>query len=187
MSDDTPKPDANSQNAALREAAVDTALEEAEAKVRPKCDPGTPRAQCRTWGEKIYKYQKSVGIAKGTDYCVAFVYWCFDQAAKTTAPRRNPLPRMSGAQQVADLASRRGCFVFPPKPGDVFILYKSKKGKLEADHVGFVRQASVDSNGKLKFPFSTVEGNTYQGDHLWGVWARERKSGEDVDYRFARF
>lgn len=186
MSDDVAKADANPQNSALRETAVDVALHEAGLKVRPQCAPDTPGTQCRNWGEKIYKYQKSIGAAKGTDYCVAFVYWCFAQAAKP--PLQNPLPRMSGAQQVVDLASRRGCFVFPPKKGDVFILYKGKDKALKPDHVGFVLSASVDAKtGKLASPFSTVEGNTWVVEGVWGVHQRTRSLKEGVDYRFARF
>lgn len=183
MSDTATKADANPHHERLRLAALDAAG--GEAGVRAKCSAGVPAKSCRTWGERIRVYQRAVGMGGGNDYCVAFVWWCFDRAAKGQK-ETNPLPRMSGAGQLLDLAKRRDCLVFPPKPGDVFVLSKpGKNGTPVPDHVGFVESASLDEKKALA-TLKTVEGNTWVKDFDWGVHERSRDPKKAV-YSFARF
>lgn len=111
-------------------------------------------------GPKVDQYQIAAGLGGGGFFwCMAFVYWCFKEAAKDgTDP--NPFPKTAGcldawnrvrAQSPARLISKARAVADPGlvKPGAVFILdFGGGMG-----HTGFVRR---NNGGALV----TVEGNS---------------------------
>ena len=99
-------------------------------------------------GEEVEKYLKSVGLGKGYAWCVAFLYWCFEQAA-TKLKVGNPMILTAG---VLDLWNRtpKGHRHKEPKKGAIGVLdFGGGKG-----HVYLVKSLAGDN----KIP--TIEGNT---------------------------
>lgn len=113
-------------------------------------------------GAQVEAYLKAVGLGRGYSWCMAFVYWCCQQAAAELGVR-NPLLRTGGV--LAQWNARPALRVKYPAPGDIFILdYGNGLG-----HTGFV---SAVHEGLV----DTVEGNTDENG------SRE----SDGVYRFAR-
>lgn len=120
-------------------------------------------------GRKVKQYLKSVGLGAGYPWCMAFVYWCMEQAAKEMG-QPNPLVKTGG---VADQWNRTVLRKLPKtgavKPGDIFIIiYKNGSG-----HTGIVEEVK---NGYVL----TVEGNTNDEGSREGyeVVRRERTLSE---------
>jgi hypothetical protein len=110
-------------------------------------------------GPMVDQYLRAAGAAPGNYWCMAFVYWCFAQAASATGIA-NPFPKTAGCldawarvrkSQPSRIVSRAAAFADPSlvRPGQVFIL--DHGGGL--GHTGFVRQS-------FGGPFRTVEGNS---------------------------
>jgi hypothetical protein len=123
-------------------------------------------------GERVEEYQRSAGVDPGEPWCVAFVYFCFERAAKKLS-RSNPM-RTSGCRtgSVLDLWCRakqaKGVRVVASeaalddpslvKPGMVFII--STGGG--HGHAGLV--SKVIGNR-----LETIEGNTNAGGSREGI------------------
>lgn len=104
------------------------------------------------WGIPVKNYLASVGINFPAAWCMAFVYWCFDQAGT------NPMVKSGGVLHVWNKTDKRYKFVKDPRPGDVFILdYGRGLG-----HTGFVEK--VDPT----FIY-TIEGNTNDSGSREGI------------------
>lgn len=97
-------------------------------------------------GKVVESYLNSVGITKGYSWCMAFVYWCVNQAAKEK-PEMNPLIKTGGV--LKQWNSRPALRVSEPQPGDIFIMDYGKG----LGHTGIVEKVS---GNKLY----TIEGNT---------------------------
>lgn len=98
-------------------------------------------------GPEVEIYLKSVGLGKGYSWCMAFVFWCVQQAS-TKASTTNPLKKTGGVLEQWN--SRPKLHVETPQPGDIFIMdFGHGKG-----HTGIVE--SVRQDGTIK----TIEGNT---------------------------
>ena len=143
----------------------------------------------RTWGD-VGKYQEAIGLSSGGhDYCVCFLYWCYEQAAAALDAEQgccvygNPLPRQGLVSKLYTDALRQGRLVDRPKAGDIFI-----RGKAEFKHVGFV---SEDPEPGSHWMF-TMEGNTKGEDpnnkHVlrWGAFKSSKKKDLSTCY-FARY
>lgn len=114
-------------------------------------------------GDQVEKYLKSIGLSKGYSWCMAFVYWCFDQAAAKLQVA-NPLHRTGGV--LAQWNARPTLRVHDPEPGDIFIMdYGRGLG-----HTGIVTAVHGDV-------VDTIEGNTNGGGSREGdgVYPRTRK------------
>jgi hypothetical protein len=101
------------------------------------------------WGHPVQDYLASVGINFPASWCMAFVYWCFNEAAKSLQIE-NPLIKTGGvlAQWDAMYPSHR--VTGDPEPGDVFIMDFGKG----LGHTGIIE--SIDAYEVLH----TIEGNT---------------------------
>lgn len=113
-------------------------------------------------GKKVEAYLASIGLGGGYAWCMAFVYWCTKEAAKTLETT-NPLFKTGGV--LYQWNQRKKLQVTRPKVGDIFIM-QFKGG---AGHTGFVTKVE----GKY---IHTIEGNTNnagsrEGD---GVYRRVR-------------
>lgn len=115
----------------------------------------TPRGS--NWGPHVQKYLKSVGITFPASWCMAFVYWCVEEAkvriADGTGGLRNPLVKTGGVlKQWNDIEKQfkqPKCKFTTPQPGDIFIMDYGKG----LGHTGFVERVEGDQ-------IHTIEGNT---------------------------
>jgi hypothetical protein len=129
-------------------------------------------------GPEVEAYQHRAGVPAGVSWCCAFVYWCFDEAAKAMG-RSNPMVRTAGCLDHWRRAPSRGArrilssaATADPslvKPGMVFIM--DHGGGL--GHTGLVEKV----NGGL---LTTLEGNTDASKTRegGGVYRLTRKVGE---------
>lgn len=97
-------------------------------------------------GPEVEIYLRSVGLGKGFPWCMAFVYWCTQQATIKMA-FKNPLKKTAG---VLDQFNSRLLLVAKiPQTGDIFIMDYGKG----MGHTGIVEKI-VGST------LHTIEGNT---------------------------
>lgn len=96
------------------------------------------------WGTPVKDYLKAVGINFPASWCMAFVYWCFDQVAEG----KNPLIKTGGVLHAWNTADKQ-FRVTDCQAGDIFIMDFGKG----LGHTGIVEK--VDEN----FIY-TIEGNT---------------------------
>ena len=115
--------------------------------------------------DQIQRYRDSVNIPPGTDWCVAFVYWCHEQASWLMGRSSNPMKKTASTGILFNFAKQHGLFVDSPEPGDIYI--NGKKS-----HTGIIAKANP---GMQNDKTHTIEGNTWTGDHLWGVHKRQKK------------
>lgn len=99
------------------------------------------------WGHPVRDYLASVGISFPASWCMAFVYWCFDQASQASYTG-NPLTRTGGVLHAWDLGGSHRLLI-NPMPGDIAI-FDHGHG---LGHTGIV-ESSDDIN------IHTIEGNT---------------------------
>jgi hypothetical protein len=110
-------------------------------------------------GPMVRQYLASTGTPPGNFWCMAFVYWCFREAA-AAAGAANPFPKTAGvlsawnkvkATQPGKLITRAQATADPSlvRAGQVFILDHGRG----MGHTGFVRQS-------FGGPFRTIEGNS---------------------------
>lgn len=107
------------------------------------------------WGEHVEKYLKAVGINFPASWCMAFIYWCFEQwESESNIP--NPLIRTGGVLYQWNNVGAEYKFPMPlikteVQPGDIFIMdFGHGLG-----HTGFVESVSEDG-----LTVETIEGNT---------------------------
>lgn len=119
-------------------------------------------------GPQVDQYLRSVGLGGGFFWCMAFVHWCFEQAASGQGIA-NPFPKTAGCAvawaRVRKTAPQRtvtaaAALADPTivRPGFVFILDFGGG----AGHTGFVKQS-------LGGPLRTVEGNSNNDGSRNGV------------------
>lgn len=123
------------------------------------------------WGEPVKIYLASVGINFQASWCMAFMYWCFLQAAKELGIK-TPLLKTGGvlkAWQKAPAAVK----VTSPQPGDIFIQDHGHG----LGHTGIVERVEGDI-------VHTIEGNTNDTGSREGyeVCRRTRKQSSIIGY-----
>lgn len=131
-------------------------------------------------GEEVEAYLKSTGLGKGYPWCMAYVYWGFQNAA-TQLGRKNPVPKTAGVLDCWQKA--KGLYsVKEPEEGDQFIMdFGGGKG-----HTGMI----TDVYGKEIY---TNEGNTsadpsYAGEDREGNGVFERiRSIKSINKGFLRY
>lgn len=109
----------------------------------------TPRGS--NWGPDVQKYLHSVGINFPASWCMAFVYYCVDQACHISGTA-NPLYKTGGV--LAQWNNVINAYKHPAtlancKPGAVFIMDLGKG----LGHTGFIENVVGED-------VHTIEGNT---------------------------
>ena len=117
------------------------ALQFAKAEIGTKEEPGNK-------GPKVKSYLNSVGLNEGNSWCAAFVYWCFDQAARSLKVP-NPLVKTGGVLRHYQLT--KGVKVKMPRPGDI--------GIIDHGH-GLGHEVLVKTVNPADGSYTTVEGNS---------------------------
>ena len=142
-------------------------------------------------GRRVEQYQRSVGIARGNAWCVAFVYWCFQVAAQKQAIA-NPMEKECRTGGVLDLWNRacgaRNVKILRTaealndparvKPGMVFVI--STGGGM--GHAGLVSRVVGNR-------METIEGNTNDGGSREGigVFRRSGRTLQSINRGFIEF
>lgn len=98
------------------------------------------------WGKNVQKYLNSVGINFPASWCMAYVYWCVNEASKEMNIA-NPLLKTGGV--LSQWNASKSLRVTNPQKGDIFIM-DFGGGKC---HTGFVTSVA---NGVIQ----TCEGNS---------------------------
>lgn len=114
-------------------------------------------------GPDVEKYLASTGLGKGNSWCMAFVFWCVNEASKFFA-QPNPLVRTAGV--LFQWQNTKCVKAAVPVPGCIFIMdFGGGEG-----HTGFVETVAGDS-------VNTIEGNTNNDGSRngIGVFRRTRK------------
>lgn len=114
-------------------------------------------------GQAVEAFLASVGLGPGYSWCMAFVYWAVDQAAKELGVK-NPLVKTGGCLRQFNETTLK--ITHTPKPGDIWIMDLGGGN----GHTGMVIAVVGDV-------ITTIEGNTNDngssnGD---GVYVRTRK------------
>lgn len=99
------------------------------------------------WGPDVQKYLASAGVTVPAPWCMAFVFWCHNEAANALNAR-NPLYRTAGVMTQWDHAHPENR-TFQPKAGDIFIMEFAHG----LGHTGIVESVVGDH-------INTIEGNT---------------------------
>lgn len=114
------------------------------------------------WGEPVKTYLASVGINFPASWCMAFIYWCFDQAAKDLSIKNNAI-RTGGVMFAWNKASA-AIKSFEPKIGSVFIM----------EFGGGLGHTGIVENYDDTFIY-TIEGNTNDTGSREGIEVCRRK------------
>lgn len=127
----------------------------------------------RNKGQRVEEYQTSVGMPPGNPWCAAFVYWCFNEAAKRLKIPC-PLPKAWAVNKY--WRSLPEALRTPaPRRGMIFIRFSNPKNAYSTGHTGIVRDVMLPEGRIL-----TVEGNT--GGETAGTDPRDRE-GDGVYQR----
>lgn len=123
-------------------------------------------------GQAVQLFLKATGLNGGYAWCMAFVYWAFNEAAKELNIA-NPLIRTAGVLRQWNEISSNWKFTKFPQVGDIFIMDFGKG----TGHTGMVTKVE----GKF---IHTIEGNTNadgsrNGD---GVYERVRNQSTIKGY-----
>jgi len=105
------------------------------------------------WGTPVKDYLKSVGINFPASWCMAFVYWCFEQNSN----KDNPLVKTGGVLHAWNTEEKIHRVV-EPQAGDIFIMDFGKG----LGHTGIVEKV----DGKY---VHTIEGNSNNNGSRNGV------------------
>lgn len=108
------------------------------------------------WGPHVKKYLNSVGITFPASWCMAFVYWCLNEACKIQGIE-NTYPKTGGVLKFLQLVDKSK-IVKDPQPGDIFIMDYGKG----LGHTGIV----LKSDGTFIY---TIEGNTNDSGSREGI------------------
>lgn len=117
-------------------------------------------------GPQVNQYLAAVGLAPGYAWCMAFVYWCVQNASKVSRVP-NLLVKTGG------VAKQWNETTYPKltnkskliKAGDIFIMQFAEGG-----HTGFVKAINYTTG-----TITTIEGNTNDGGSREGYKVAERQ------------
>src|SRR5688572_18316892 len=123
----------------VAELTVEIALQEAAAGVFERNNDNR--------GDRVDEYQQSTSGRLGEAWCMKFVYWCFEQAARRLNTA-SPMPALFGAAPFEAWARTSKKLVANPARGDVFVK--------ESRHGGLVTGVALPGG-----TFPSVEGNTW--------------------------
>lgn len=121
--------------------------------------------------DRILQY---LGLFNSTDtnnYCVAFLYWCYQQAAASYG-MPNILPHSASATGFKNLCPNSWFIPLsqPVQPGDIFVRHHRKP------HAGLVNAPLISRTA-----LHTIEGNTYVDPKTKATGVFNRKRDKEAD------
>lgn len=120
------------------------------------------------WGKHVQKYLAAVNINFAAPWCMAFVYWCVNEAAKEMGIV-NPLIKTGGVMAQWNKIPKEFKVVGPPRKGDIFILDYGKG----LGHTGFVTSIIADR-------ILTIEGNSNDEGSREGYEVCRKPGGRSI-------
>ena len=72
-------------------------------------------------GKEVDMYLKSVGLGTGYSWCMAFIYWCFSEAARVNGDIA-PLVKTGGVLAAWNKADKKYRVIGEPQSGDIGIM-----------------------------------------------------------------
>lgn len=123
------------------------------------------------WGDRVSQYLKSAGFTTPAAWCVVFVYWAFEQAAKGKGVK-NPMLKTGSSSGLYNWARDNGKLVSAPQPGDIALVIGGDTGHY---HCLLVASA-IDQNSR----FQTVEGNSNTDGSANGIGVVWRSPGRPI-------
>ena len=117
-------------------------------------------------GPEVDQYLARAGVPSPNPWCMAFVYFCVDEAAKKSN-KPTPIKRTASCQDLFLWAKANGRIVARPEEGDIFLVI----GEGGHCHTGFVNGSIVNNR------FPTVEGNSNNDGSSNGIAVVSRTSG----------
>lgn len=106
-------------------------------------------------GPQVSAYLASVGLPPGNSWCMAFQYWCFNEASNRLGVK-NPMKKSGGV--LNEWESEVAFHQDTPQPGDIFIMDLGKG----LGHTGIIE--SID--GSI---LHTIEGNSNNNGSREGI------------------
>lgn len=160
-----PAPTPGAPGGAVAEKAVELALTQNGVREQPL---GSNR------GPQVDEYIRSTDLNPPALWCMAFVYWCFKQAAGQLGVP-NPMHKTASCTNLHSWAKPKGLVKSSPQRGDIFLVRGGADGRTH-QHTGLV----VEVNGAQ---IKTIEGNTNNdgSSNGIGVFIRTR-SAANLDY-----
>lgn len=145
----------------LAERALERAIGQEQLKDENKNKFAVEKPEKSNWGHPVQDYLSSVGIGFPASWCMAFVYWCFKDAALQLG-FDNPLYKTGGVLvqwnknpdkqnhliEIGDTGNYK--LDYPLRPGDIMIMDHGHG----LGHTGIVQ--SINADGTI----NTIEGNT---------------------------
>lgn len=111
------------------------------------------------WGEPVKTYLASVGINFPAAWCIAFGYWCFQEAADNLGIQ-NPVPKTGSVLHCWEIADTKYKILGRPQKGDIFIMDLGNG----LGHAGLVEEVEADN-----IILHTIDGNTNNNGSREGV------------------
>lgn len=121
------------------------------------------------WGKHVEKYLKSVNINYPASWCMAFVYWCFNEACKELKIE-NKLPKTAGVLNFWNLCPKEWRVTSPEK-GDIGIM-DFGKGKGHTFIVASLKDSKT---------VNTVEGNSNDEGSREGFEVCRKPNGRKIN------
>lgn len=114
-------------------------------------------------GPEIKQYLLSAGLVKPNAWCMSFIYWCFNEAAKNLKVK-NPLFKTGGVlrQWENSISNRQFGHIQGANQGDIGKVQIAQPGDifiLDHGH-GFGHAGIIKSWDSLKLIYNTIEGNS---------------------------
>lgn len=126
-------------------------------------------------GKQVEKYLAAVGLGPGYSWCMAFAYWCHQQAAEAMG-RKVLMYRTGGVLE--QWRQRKDKYrAITPQPGDIFIMDMGKG----QGHTGIVEKVNEDDT------ISTIEGNTNDEGSREGYEVCRRRRPRNKILGYLRF
>lgn len=137
----------------------------------------------RNTGRRVEEYQRRAGYSFPVPWCLAFAYFCVDEAAQVLR-NENRLLRTGDCDTLAVWARKMGVLHDEPQPGDIGLLYKVKPsgGARDYHHAWIAEKVAAASKS-----ITTIEGNTNAGGSREGyaVLRRTRTLSRMMFVRYA--
>ncbi len=122
-------------------------------------------------GPMIDRFLRRSGADPGNPWCMAFVYYCVDEAAKAQEAG-NPLLKTASCSALFRWAKENDRLVARPETGDIFLCIGGDTGHF---HTGFVA-GPIQTNDR----FITIEGNSNEDGSANGIEVVRRSPGRRV-------
>ncbi len=123
--------------------------------------------------EKRKKYLDLVDLGPNENYCVAFVYWCYEQTAKFFGTV-NPMLKTGRTSSLYTFAEDHNLFVEQPEIGDIYIKYnKGHTALILHSNPAYKTKKTRTIEGNTAI-YKDLDGDGKRDDEVWGLFERNK-------------